>query len=90
MRRRIRNYVVAFTLVTIWLLGPGANKAQAYIDPGTGSSILGSIGIILAVCSAFAAVAFQHVRGFFSWAFGKIVSIVRKPARAEDSAPKTT
>ncbi len=67
-----------------------AAPAQAYIDPGTGSSILGSMGIIFAVLSAFAAVAFQHVRGFFSWAFCKIGSMVRKPRDSEEPAPKTT
>jgi len=90
MKRKIRNYLIAFALVTIWLLGPGANKAEAYIDPGTGSSILGSMGIIFAVLSAFVAVAFQHIRGFFSWAFCKILSLIRKPARAEEPATKTS
>ena len=90
MTRKIQKHLIALAVVTIWLLGPGASEAQAYIDPGTGSSILGSMGIILAVCSAFAAVAFQHVRGFFSWVFCKIGSMVRKPHRAEEPAPKTT
>ena len=90
MRKKIQKYLIAFVLVTIWLLGPGASEARAYIDPGTGSSILGSMGIILAVLSAFAAVAFQHVRGFFSWAFCKVGSMVRKPARAKEPAPKVS
>ena len=90
MRKKIQKYLIAFVLVTFWLLGPGANEAQAYIDPGTGSSIIGSMGIIFAVCTAFAAVAFQHVRGFFSWAFCKIGSMVRKPQRDKEPAPKTT
>ncbi len=90
MKKKNQKYLIAFALVTIWLLGPGATEAQAYIDPGTGSSILGSMGIILAVLSAFAAVAFQHVRGFFSWAFCKVSSMVRKPRPAEEPAPKTT
>lgn len=61
----------AAAFVAVWMLGPGAPRAQAYIDPGTGSSIIGSIGILFAVTSAFAAVAFQHVREFFSWMLGK-------------------
>jgi len=89
MKRRIHKYLIAFVLVMIWLLGPGASEAQAYIDPGTGSSLLGSMGIIFAVVSAFVAVAFQHVRGFFSWLVCKVGSMIRKPKHIKEAAPKT-
>jgi len=85
-RRHLIRCVIAAVLVAIWMLGPGATVAEAYIDPGTGSSILGSIGIIFAVISAFAAVAFQHVRGCLSWIVCKLGTMVRKSSDNKEPA----
>lgn len=83
--RNAMRIATAAAFVAVWMLGPGAPRAHAYIDPGTGSSIIGSIGILFAVTSAFAAVAFQHVREFFSWMLGKVGISNRKQHAADES-----
>ena len=47
--KRTNKTLLAGALVGAWMLGPGANEAHAYIDPGTGSSLLPAIGLIFAV-----------------------------------------
>jgi hypothetical protein len=77
-------------LLAVWLLGPGAGEAHAYIDPGTGSSLLPSIGIIFAVMSAFMAVCFQHTKRFCVWCFYGVCGKLRKTPPVDKASPEAT
>jgi hypothetical protein len=49
------KWCLVILLALAFVLGPGAREAEAYIDPGTGSSLLSSLGVLLgATCAVFA------------------------------------
>lgn len=50
--------------VVVWAIvfGPGATPVQAYIDPGTGSSLLSSLGIILGIVCTGIAIGFAQLK----------------------------
>lgn len=66
-RKSMKKSAMMLSIVVLWLLGPAANEAQAYIDPGTGSSLLPSLGMMLAVMSAFLAVMFTQFKRISMW-----------------------
>ena len=68
--RPIRKWLLSASIVLVWLLSPAAGEVQAYIDPGTGSSLLPSLGTMLAVMSAFLAVAFTQFKRFAAYRLG--------------------
>lgn len=88
--KRTNKTLIAGALVGAWMLGPGANEAHAYIDPGTGSSLLPAIGLIFAVMSAFAAVCFQHTKRFCVWCYYGVCGVFRKPRADDDASPEAT
>ena len=59
-------------MMTTALLGPGISEAHAYIDPGTGSSLFSSLGLMLGVCLAFAAMMLTQLRRCGQWLMAKV------------------
>lgn len=84
--KRVKKAIIVGGLVAVWMLGPGANEAHAYIDPGTTSSLLPSIGIVFAVVSAFAAVAFQHFKRLCVWGYYTLLGVFGKHRPTEEAA----
>jgi len=84
--KRVKRVIVFGSLVGVWMLGPGANRAEAYIDPGTTSSLLPQLGIVFAVLSAFAAVAFQHCKRFCVWGFYAVLGVFGKSRPVKEPA----
>lgn len=72
--RRIRRYLLCGLIIAIWLLGPGASRVEAYIDPGTGSHVLSTLGIMLGVICTCCAIGFYQIKRCSTWVVGKIVS----------------
>jgi len=54
------------------LLGPGVGEAHAYIDPGTGSSLFASLGVMLGIMTALLAVGLTQVKRFGAWFMFKL------------------
>lgn len=84
--RRIRPLPLIVT-AAVCLLGPAVSEAHAYIDPGTGSSLLPVIGMMLAVVSACIATMWMHIKRFFVWAAlkvtGRTAPETKEPATAK-------
>ena len=74
----IRKFITIAAIVMLWLLGPAAGEAQAYIDPGTGSSLLPSLGMMLAVVTAFLAVMFTQFKRIMTWLWIVVMSLKNK------------
>ena len=55
-------------------LGPASSRAEAYIDPGTGSSLFSSLGLVLAVVGTGIAVCFSQLRRCCGWLFAKLAA----------------
>lgn len=72
-RAWLRKYVIPLLIALVWLLGPGAQPAQAYIDPGTGSSLLSSLGLLLGVMTTFIALGYTQARRCGGWVWAMIV-----------------
>ena len=70
----MRKYLLCGLIVVIWLLGPGASRAEAYIDPGTGSHLLSTLGIMLGVLCTCCAVCFYQLKRCGTWVMAKIVA----------------
>jgi hypothetical protein len=71
------------------LLGPGTSEAHAYIDPGTGSSLFSSLGLMLGVCIAFFAMVLTQVKRWGQWFMAKLYFRRHKdlaPPAASESA----
>lgn len=68
MRISVAGIVVAMMVV----LGVGAQPAQAYIDPGTGSSLFSSLGIMLGVMVTMFAFCFSQLRRCGGWFWAKL------------------
>ncbi len=52
-------------------VGLTASPAEAYIDPGTGSSILSSLGVMLAVISVGFAFCLGQIKHWCGWLASK-------------------
>lgn len=83
--RRIRPLPLLVT-ATVCLLGPAVSEAHAYIDPGTGSSLLPVIGMMLAVVSACIATMWMHIKRFFVWAALKLTGRAAPEAKRPTEA----
>lgn len=68
----LRKYVVPTLIAFVWLLGPGARPAHAYIDPGTGSSLFTSLGLLLGVMTTCLAIGLTQARRCGGWFLAKI------------------
>ncbi len=88
--KRVKKAMVVGGVVGVWMLGPGASEAHAYIDPGTTSSLLPSIGIVFAVLSAFVAVAFQHCKRLCAWGYYTLLGVFGKTRPVEEPPVETT
>jgi len=86
---RKRKYLVPAGIALLWLFGLGAQDAQAYIDPGTGSSLFSSLGIMLGVVATSLAIGLTQARRCGEWLFAKLTSRRRAdhapPAESSDS-----
>ncbi len=50
MRRRPQsNWLMPLALAMFWMLGWGADRAEAYLDPGTGGALISMLGVLLGV-----------------------------------------
>ena len=58
----------------VYLLGPGAGAAHAYIDPGTGSSLLSTLAIMVGVLSAGVAVFFGQAKRWGLWLVDRLAA----------------
>ena len=67
MRVSIAGIVVALSVV----LGVAAQPAHAYIDPGTGSSLFSSLGIMLGVMVTMFAFCITQFRRCGGWLWAK-------------------
>lgn len=70
----LRKYVIPILIAFVWLLGPGARSAQAYIDPGTGSSLFTSLGLLLGVITTCLAIGLTQVKRCGGWFLAKIAN----------------
>lgn len=43
------NWWVPMALAMFWMLGWGTERAEAYIDPGTGGALISMLGVLLGV-----------------------------------------
>ena len=83
------KWVIAGLVVLLMMLGPGANRAEAYIDPGTGSTLLSSLGLLLgAVCTGLA-VCFWQVKHWGGVVIAKLSSKREPPDQPKDSHKQT-
>lgn len=71
---------MATGVAAVAVLGPGINRAEAYIDPGTGGAFLSSLGMVLGVMTACLAVAFAQVRRCGGWLLTKVATRRRAEA----------
>ena len=80
---------VPVVLITGWcLLGPAANSAQAYIDPGTGSSLFSCLGIVLSIVGTAVAIGFVHIKRCCSWLV-TLLGSRRAPSHAGNEGTET-
>lgn len=66
-KRRLRAYILATVIAVAYLVGPGANRAEAYIDPGTGSHLLSTLGIMIGVVSTGVLIGIAQIRRCGEW-----------------------
>ena len=73
-------------MIGLWfVLGPGVNRAEAYIDPGTGASLLSSLGLLLGVACTGIAIGFTQVKRCGAWLLVKVAAR-RGPKPCEDES----
>jgi hypothetical protein len=75
----MRRFLATSTAVGLFLLGPGVSEAHAYIDPGTGSSLIASLGVLLGIMTAVCAVGLAQLKRLATWCIGRFT-----PARKEE------
>jgi hypothetical protein len=75
----------ATTLAALVLLGPATSEAHAYIDPGTGGSLFSSLGLMLGVFVAFAAMMLTQIKRCGQWFVAKLY--FRREKELVDRAP---
>jgi len=76
-------------LIAVWcLLGPAANSAEAYIDPGTGASMLSCLGILLGIVGTAFAISFVQIKRCCSWLV-MLVASRRASARTKREGTET-
>ena len=68
----LRRYLLPGVVVVVFLLGPGASHAEAYIDPGTGSHLLSTLGIMIGVVSTCYFFGIGQVRRCGEWFWAKL------------------
>ncbi len=64
---RMRKYLLPATIALVWFCGVGASPAEAYIDPGTGSHLFSSLGIMLGVATTCLAIGFFQMKRCGEW-----------------------
>lgn len=89
MKRKTMRKCVPAVLIAVWcLLGPAANSAQAYIDPGTGASLFSCLGIMLGIVGTAIAVGFVQIKRCCSWLVALVASR-RAPDHADNEGTET-
>lgn len=73
-RNWMRKYLVPTGIALLWLFGLGTQDAEAYIDPGTGSSLFSSLGIMLGVVATSLAIGLTQARRCGEWLLAKLAS----------------
>jgi len=76
---RVTNSALIVALVIV--LGAAANPAHAYIDPGTGSSLFSSLGVMLGAVVTMLALFVGQVRRCGGW----FVARLRSGSAKDDS-----
>ena len=74
------KWCLVVLLALMFVLGPGASTAEAYIDPGTGSSLLSSLGVLLGVMCTVIALGFTQLK---YWGGRLIAKLTARRAREE-------
>jgi hypothetical protein len=65
---------MAAVIALVFVLGPGAGRAEAYIDPGTGANLLTSLGLILGVACTGIAIGFTQIKRCCAWCLAKFAT----------------
>lgn len=68
------RYLMAAVIALVFVLGPGAGRAEAYIDPGTGANLLTSLGLILGVACTGIAIGFTQLKRCCAWGLAKFAT----------------
>ncbi len=68
------RYLMAAVIALVLVLGPGADRAEAYIDPGTGANLLTSLGLILGVACTGIAIGFTQLKRCCAWCMAKFAT----------------
>lgn len=58
--------ILVMAVVLLLFSALGADVAMAYIDPGTGSTIFGAVGYVIAAGAAFIAIAVKPVKMLYN------------------------
>ncbi len=69
-----RRCLTALVIALVYVLGPGAGRAEAYIDPGTGANLLTSLGLILGVACTGIAIGFTQLKRCCAWCLAKFAT----------------
>ena len=70
--RSSRRCFLWAAVIAVVLFGPGASRAEAYIDPGTGSHLLSTLGIMVGVVSTGFIFGLAQVRRCGAWFLAKL------------------
>ncbi len=79
----MRKCLTAVVIGLWFVLGPGANRAEAYIDPGTGANLLSSLGVLLGVTCTGIAIGFTQIKRCGAWLLIKVAE--RRGAKAPET-----
>jgi hypothetical protein len=70
----MRTYLIAAAVSLAIYLGPATSTAEAYIDPGTGSSLFSSLGLLLAAVGTGLAIGFSQLRRCGGWVVARLAA----------------
>lgn len=70
--KHMHRCLIAAAFALLIYLGPASSRAEAYIDPGTGSSLFSSLGLILGLACTGVAVGFAQLRRCSGWLFARV------------------
>lgn len=84
MRSTLR-WGFAIILALSYLLGPGASQAHAYIDPGTGSTLLSSLGLLLGATCTVLAFGFAQIRNWGGRVVARLAARRPRESHSEES-----
>ena len=86
MNQNLKKTLLSAMIAATVLSGPGISEARAYIDPGTGGSLFSSLGLMLGVCAAFAAMLLSQIRRCAQWFWVKLYFRKHRDSTPEPAA----